>query len=137
MSPSERAWLYVPGNEQTLRLPVSGRFTNRNDLSVGCYLHSALGGSFMAPQQSGCKSTAFSLKTLNLNNTRRRLLRFFNIILLSTLIAFHQNYVLLRQNITINEHSSSISRRSWKETWSFYAETVYEGFGQDGYRVFR
>ena len=32
MSPSERAWLYVPGNEQTLRLPVSRRFTNRNDL---------------------------------------------------------------------------------------------------------
>ena len=55
MSPSDRAWLYVPGNEQTLRLPVSGRFTNRNDLSssafrlrffkVGCYLHSALEGS--------------------------------------------------------------------------------------------
>ena len=78
MSPSERAWLYVPGNEQTLRLPVSRRFTNRNDLSVGCYLHSALGGSFMAPQQSGCKSTAFSSKIHGVTQTVLPLLRFFN-----------------------------------------------------------
>ena len=32
MSPSDCAWLHVPGNEQTLRLPVSKRFTNRSDL---------------------------------------------------------------------------------------------------------
>ena len=64
MSPSECAWLHVPGNEQTLRLPVSRRFTNRNDLSVGCYLHSALGGSYTAPLQSGCKGSAFSSKNI-------------------------------------------------------------------------
>lgn len=107
MSPSERAWLYVPGNEQTLRLPVSRRFTNRNDLSVGCYLHSALGGSFTAPQQSGCKSTAFSSKTLNLDSVRYCLLRFFNTIHHPTHITFHQNYVLLRRNY------------SHKRTWLF------------------
>ena len=55
MSPSERAWLYVPGNEQTLRLPVSRRFTNRNDLSVGCYLHSALEGSLALVEFAAAK----------------------------------------------------------------------------------
>lgn len=32
MSPSDCAWLHAPGSEQTLRLPVNHRFSNRNDL---------------------------------------------------------------------------------------------------------
>ena len=66
MSPSERAWLYVPGNEQTLRLPVSRRFTNRNDLSVGCYLHSALGGSLRPHNNRVAKVLLFLRKLLTL-----------------------------------------------------------------------
>lgn len=58
MSPSDCAWLHAPGSEQTLRLPVNHRFSNRNDLSMlfgDCYLHSGSGGSKAPPKFVGAK----------------------------------------------------------------------------------
>ena len=62
MSPSDRAWLDVPGNEQTLRLPVSSdsQTATTTHAGRGYYLHAALGGSLSGPTRIGVQRYGFS-----------------------------------------------------------------------------
>ena len=60
MSPSDRAWLHVPGNEQTLRLPVSSDSQTTTFAFLQRLLFTRCPRGFKAaPLQSGCKGTAF------------------------------------------------------------------------------
>lgn len=65
MSPSDRAWLHVPGNEQTLRLPVSSDSQTTTIALLQRPLFTRYPRGFHGPTIiSDCKGSAFQMKII-------------------------------------------------------------------------